>query len=577
MSNVVGIDLGTTYSVIAYINAHGMPEIIPNDYYKPITPSVVYLGGDQPVVGFEAKELQAAGASEVASFFKREMGNTAFVLSFGGRDYSPTDLSALVLAYLKRQAEAFFGEPVTDAVITVPAYFAHAQRTATLEAGRQAGLRVLKLISEPTAAALAYGMRPSQQTQRVLIYDLGGGTFDISLVEITPSELRVIATDGDHTLGGKDWDERLLAYLESQFEHEYGLSLLDGEVEDLRVQAEHLKFALSARPNASTRVQAQGHVGSYNVTREQFESLTDDLMERTRQLTEQVLAKSHLSWTDLDGVLPVGGSTRMPMVRAYIERMSGKPPMGGINVDEAVAQGAAIQAAMEASASVPLLRGAKATTDVIAHSLGLIAESADRQRYLNSILIPKNQPIPSEQMRPYRFLTRRDGASELEVFLTQSESEDPQECSYLGCYAFTNFPASLAGQEVVLEVSYQYDQNGTVQVAAVEASTRQPLTLTVKPLPSDIPTRFLGRPSSIFEGQRDNEGFLGKRPISHVPLSFDEHGNPTSHAFDLGGGDEGPDQWREDPFICRLSRRRIAPTYCPFAASHRGAQLTYGC
>jgi molecular chaperone DnaK len=472
MGKFIGIDLGTTYSVVAYINANGRPEVIPNEYGKAITPSVVYLGGSVPVVGDEAKDRQAAGAKEVASFFKRNMGNTEFVLSFGDRDYTPVDLSALVLAYLKKQAENFFGEAVTDAVITVPAYFAHTQRTATIEAGRRAGFNVLKIISEPTAAALAYGLRPSQKKQSVLVYDLGGGTFDISLVEITPTELRVRATDGDHNLGGKDWDERLMTYLASQFEQEFGVELLGDDVNELRVQAEQLKLALTAKQNATVRVQAQGNVGTYTVTREQFESLTGDLMERTQLLTEHVLEESHLSWSNLDGVLPVGGSTRMPMVLNYIEQMSGRPAMGGINKDEAVALGATIQAAMEieAAATAPdfLLSGRKSITDVIAHSLGLIAESADRERYINSILIAKNKEIPSLRTRPYRLLTRRSGHTELEVFLTQGESDDPQACAYLGRYVFTDFPSVAAGKEATLDITYEYDKNGVVHVSAVE-------------------------------------------------------------------------------------------------------------
>ncbi len=535
MSKVVGIDLGTTYSVVAYINDRGLPEIILNDYHKATTPSVVYLGELEPLVGEAAKEKQAEGEPDVASFFKRNMGDPYFVFSCHNHDYTPTELSALVLGHLKKQAEAFFGEPVTTAVITVPAYFANAQRLATLEAGKMAGLQVIKIISEPTAAALAYGLHSRPQTQRILVYDLGGGTFDVSLVEISSSELRVVATDGDHTLGGKDWDERLISYLSEQFEREFSIELPDNYVNELRILAEQLKFTLSARQSSVVRVQAQGQVGTYTVTREQFEQMTDDLMERTRRLTEQVLEASHLRWADLDGVLPVGGSTRMPIVKTYIERISGKPPMGGIHVDEAVALGAAIQAALEVQSSTLTLRVPKKAIDVIAHSLGLVAESSDRAKYLNSILIPKNQEIPSRKMRPYRFLTQQKEDSELEVFLTQGESENPQDCSYLGCYAFTGFPAASRGKEVVLEITYAYNENGTVEVEANEATTGLPLQLTVKSLPSDVPARFLRPPVHLHvrSGKRQS-----KRLVSHVPLSFDAHGNPEGHAFDLGGGDE---------------------------------------
>jgi molecular chaperone DnaK len=521
VSKFVGIDLGTTYSVVAYVNEQGKPEVIANERGKVTTPSVIYFGAGGPIVGDEAKEQQAAGETEVASFFKRSMGDDQFLLSFDGRDYTPIDLSALVLAYMKQQAERFLGDTVSDAVVTVPAYFTHTQRTATIEAGEKAGLHILKIISEPTAAALAYGIRPSQEAQRVLVYDLGGGTFDVSLVSITATELNVIATDGDHNLGGKDWDDRLLSYLADQFEQEFGVELFGDDVNELRVQAEKLKYALSAHQSAEARLQASGKKGAYTVTKNTFEELTRDLMERTQLLTEHVLAEAGLSWGDLSGVLPVGGSTRMPMVRDYIKRMSGKPPMTGINPDEAVALGAAIQATMEMEQSSTdgsatyLLSGRKKTTDVIAHSLGMVAESPDRLRYINSVLIRKNLSIPSVQTRPYQMMVRRSGDTQLEVFLTQGESDDTQQCAYLGRYVFSNFPP-LAGNVAVLDITYAYDKNGVVNISAVERSTGQPLTLSVETLPADVPARFTGRPVDLQKATRE--------PLT-VYLAFDLSGS----------------------------------------------------
>lgn len=503
MGKFVGIDLGTTYSVVAYVNAQGKPEVIPNEHGKTTTPSVIYFGTDgSPLVGEQAKEYQAVGEVAVASFFKRSMGDAQFLLSFNERDYTPIDLSALVLQHLKGQAERFFGESVTDAVITVPAYFTHAQRTATIDAGQKAGLNVLKIISEPTAAALAYGLHPNRQEQRALVYDLGGGTFDVSLISITSDTLNVIATDGDHNLGGKDWDDRLITYLADQFEKEFGLELLGDDINELRVQAEKLKHTLSAGQNSSIRVQAFGHSSTYTITRDTFEEITRDLMERTQLLTEQVLSEANLSWADLDGVLPVGGSTRMPMVHNYIRRMSGKAPMGGINPDEAVALGAAIQATMEmeqargSDSPLYLLAGRKKTTDVIAHSLGMIAESADRSRYLNSIIIRKNLPIPSVETRPYKMPMRRLGETQLEVFLTQGESEDTQQCAYLGRYVFSDFP-SIEDKIAILDITYEYDKNGLVHISAKERSSGKPLTLSIEALPSDVPARFSGRPIDL--------------------------------------------------------------------------------
>ena len=519
MVNYVGIDLGTTYSVVAYINEQGKPEVIPNEFGRTITPSVVYFGDGIPAVGDDAKEQQEHGSEEVASFFKRSMGDEYFLLSFHGQDYNPLRLSSLVLAYMKKQAENFLGNPVTDAVITVPAYFTHTQRTATIEAGREAGLNVLKIISEPTAAALAYGMRPSQGEQKVLVYDLGGGTFDVSLVSISPTELNVIATDGDHNLGGKNWDDRLLEYLKTQFENEFGVKLLDDDINELLVQAEKLKFALTARLSADIRVQAGGKKGTYTVSRELFEQLTSDLMESTQLLTEKVQEEAGVTWQQLTGVLPVGGSTRMPMVSAYIQRMSGKPPMSGIHPDQAVALGAAIQAAMEMEAKAApgspkyMLSGRKSTVDVIAHSLGMIAENEDRSRYLNSILLRKNLTIPNSQTRPYQMTMRRDGDTELEVYLTQGESDDPQQCAYLGRYVFKDFPR-ITEKVAVLDITYEYDKNGTVHISALERKSKKPLTLSVEPLPHDVPERFAGRPVS-----------QGVREHMTVYLAFDLSGS----------------------------------------------------
>ncbi|GER86256.1 molecular chaperone DnaK [Dictyobacter vulcani] len=498
MSTVVGIDLGTTYSVVAYVNAQGKPEIIPNEDGKATTPSVVQFTAHGPIVGASAKEAQANGDKDAVAFFKRSMGDSEFLLSLYGEDYTPTKLSTLVLRQLKEQAEAYLSTPVTDAVITVPAYFTHLQRTATIEAGQKAGLNVLKIISEPTAAALAYGLRPNAQAQRVLVYDLGGGTFDVSLVEITDAELNVLATDGDHKLGGKDWDDSLITYLATQFEQEYGIELNDEELNDLSVQAERLKHTLSIRQSATIRIQGSGQVGNYTVTRTLFEDITHDLMEKTKLLTERVLSATHLTWSDINGVLPVGGSTRMPVVRTFIEQMSGKAPMSGINPDEAVALGAAIQAVMELEQrDKPSLHfrlaGRKKTTDVIAHSLGLIAENTNKTQYINSFIIPKNLAIPTTQTRPYQMKVRRGGDTRLEVFLTQGESENPQDCTYLGLYVFINFP-KIASRITQLDITYSYDKNGVVNVSAIEKSTGQPLTLKIEDLPADIPGRFLEPP-----------------------------------------------------------------------------------
>ncbi|BCL77979.1 molecular chaperone DnaK [Ktedonobacteria bacterium brp13] len=523
MGAFIGIDLGTTYSVVAYVNpATGQPVIIRNAANKAITPSVIAFDSQPPLVGDEAKERQLAGETEVASFFKRNMGDPHYLYTFADKDYTPTQLSTLIIQHLKQLAEQHLRQKVTHAVITVPAYFTHIQRSATIEAGEQAGLHILKIISEPTAAALAYGLRPgaAQREQRILVYDLGGGTFDISLISISEQELTVMATEGDHQLGGKDWDDRLIAYIAEQFEQEFASELIGDDINELRVQTERLKHTLSSKEKAEIRVHAAGHTGTYTVTRACFEELTRDLVERTRTLSEMALHEKQLSWSNLDGVLLVGGSTRMPMIGELIQHVSGKPPMRGINPDEAVALGAAIQATMEKEREDDtefLLVGRKQTTDVIAHSLGMIAVSEDHSRYRNSIIIRKNLPIPSERARPYMLRLRYNNDTHLEVYLTQGENEDPQQCVYLGSYIFEQFP-KIATREAILDITYRYDKNGMVEISAVERTTRQSLKVTVLPVPPDVPLRFLQHPD---EQQTQRE---------HITIYL---------AFDLSGSMQG--------------------------------------
>jgi molecular chaperone DnaK (HSP70) len=522
MTLAIGIDLGTTYSVVAWVPPEGAPEVIPDEDGQTLTPSVVSFAGTAPVVGYKAKEDQARGEPDVAAFFKSSMGDPAFTRTLGGRDWSATGLSGLVLAYLKEQAERALGAHVSKAVITVPEYFTHPQRTATIAAGQEAGLDVLRIISEPTAAALAYGLRPGAGG-RFIVYDLGGGTFDVSLVALTSEALEVIAATGDHELGGRDWDDRIALELQSRFRAETGADLLaSDDAGELLVAIEALKRSLSARRSADIRVSDGTRSARYTVSRDEFEVMSTDLLERTAQLTEQALADASLTWADIDGVLPVGGSTRMPMVRDWVQRMSGRPPMGGIHPDQAVALGAAVQAALlatppalpggAAGGARPLLPGAKRIRDVVAHSLGMIAESQDRSRYVNSVLLARNSPIPCDAPRPFQFDITSPQA-ELEVYLTQGETDDPAQSTYLGRYLVTGFPAEVTGPAVV-DITYSYDENAVVSVTATERSTSTRLDVTVDVLPDDVPQRFLQRP-----------GALTHRGPTTVYLAFDLSGS----------------------------------------------------
>jgi molecular chaperone DnaK (HSP70) len=510
MSTFVGIDLGTTNSVVAHRNRYGRPEVIANRDGENITPSVVYFGTDPPAVGQEAKEWARLGDAQIASFFKPHMGSPLYQLQFNGKTYSATELSTLVLKRLKADAELALGQSIDRAVITVPAYFGDAQRKATIEAGNAAAFQVMRIINEPTAATLAYGLnRAETASETVLIYDLGGGTFDVTVARIAPDDITVLSTAGDHDLGGKNWDDRIATYLAEQFAAQTGFDPLDDPValNEVLLRSEQAKWALSERTSTRITLQLGSQRQSVELSRAEFEAMTFPLMDRTRRLTEEALGEARLNWHGLDGVLLVGGSTRMPMVRTYVSEMAGKPPRTGVNVDEVVALGAAIQAAMEMGLPIgdalPKFtlptgpaRGAAAqtpahrVTDVMSHSLGTVAVSPDASSFVNDVLIRRNIPIPARNTKTYLHATHGGANTRLEVYLTQGESTSPLDCSILGKYVFTGIHATDA--EVMVDVGISYDVNGVVQVKAVQRDTGHSLPLAVEPVPDDL--SWLGRP-----------------------------------------------------------------------------------
>lgn len=491
----IGIDLGTTYSAVATVSESGRPEIVKTPDGDSTTPSVVYFPeSGEPLVGREAKEMQSLGESDAAAFFKREMGNASFFFECRGHRHSATDLSAVVLKRLKADAEETLGKTINAAVITVPAYFNNEQRNATIEAGRLAGLEVLQIVNEPTAAAIAYGMTSSQAMNRTtLVYDLGGGTFDVSIVKVTPEEIKVLATDGNHRLGGKDWDDRVADFIAHKFQDEFGVSPFeDAETfNDVLVRCEKAKRELSSRESTRVTVTYAGSQGKYELTRGEFARLTQDLLESTRGLSESVLAAAGLSWGTLDGVLLVGGSTRMPMVADFVRQMTGREPLRGINVDEAVALGAAMKAASLLKEDDSFeLEGVSdefqlpTIADVTSHSLGMVAENEDRSKYVNSFIIPKNARIPAVQTKAHALRVPRSGG-ELEVYMLQGESKVPQECTVLGKYVFSDVRPGSGGMATI-DVSYSYNANGTVDVSAVQRETGQGLPLRVETVPEDM-------------------------------------------------------------------------------------------
>jgi molecular chaperone DnaK (HSP70) len=483
-AKAVGIDLGTTYSAVAVTDETGRPVIVPNSFGKSTTPSVVYFGEDPqpPVVGEEAKSMLAFHEG-IASFFKREMGSSSFLFEANGRGYSPTDLSAIVLSALKRDSEASLGTTVQKAVITVPAYFNDRQRNATIKAGEQAELEVLRIINEPTAAALAFGLNKVTSEQTILVYDLGGGTFDVTIAQIGAGNIDVIATSGDHILGGKDWDDRIINWVSGKFQNEFGYDPLEDDIfsGQMRNSCEEAKKSLSTRQKTAIRAACKGDAAIYELNRETFEELTVDLLDRTQTLCEGVLREVNMDWRRLDGVLLVGGSTRMSQISKFIESITGRKPLTGVNVDEAVALGAAIKAAEFDDRPQFRIGPSKLVTihDVMSHSLGTVAVNEDRSAYVNSIMIPKNTPIPSGNTKSFIL-----HAEEQEVYVLQGESAKPWECNILGKYVFSG-PSLRRGSQSIVNVTYAYDENGVVQVSAT-VKDGGPLVLRVEPVPEDM-------------------------------------------------------------------------------------------
>ncbi len=500
MEHFIGIDLGTTYSAVSTIDEYGKPVILKNADGEHLTPSVVYFDNNgNAIAGSEAKEMMLSGEDNVIMFFKREMGNPEFRFNVYGKDYSATDLSAILLRKLKKDAELSLGGPVTKAVITVPAYFNDLQRNETIKAAQQAGLEVLRIINEPTAAAINYGVT-RDMNQKLLVYDLGGGTFDVTVLEVRDGVINVLSTGGDHNLGGKDWDDCIINYITNQFVREFGEDPNDDPLtyNDLAFNAEKLKKQLSSAQSATMVVRYAGHRQKYEITREKFEELTANLLQITQEKTEDVLKESGLGWRDISGALLVGGSTKMPMVEKWVEQMSGRPPLRGINVDEAVCLGAGIQASLEVSRrnqrlGLPgntrtfTLTGGKELKirDVMSHSLGAIAVSQDGERYVNSIIIKKNLTIPVSESRSFKHKTRRNSDNEMEVYLTQGEGTEVTQCTVVGHYMIRGVE-HMNGGESIVSLQYSYDENGVINVAAHQQETGKSLRVEKLPLPEDM-------------------------------------------------------------------------------------------
>lgn len=472
MGKVIGIDLGTTNSCVAVMEG-GEPTVLPNPEGSRVTPSVVaFTKTGERLVGQVAKRQAVTNPDRTIMSIKREMGSK-FRKNIDGKDYTPQEISGMLLAKLKQDAEAYLGETVTQAVITVPAYFNDSQRQATKDAGKIAGLEVLRIINEPTAASLAYGL-DKEHSHKILVYDLGGGTFDVSILEIGDGVFEVLATNGNNRLGGDDFDEKIVDHVALEYKKETGIDIRSDKMalQRLREASEKAKIELSGVLTANINLpfitaDASGpkHL-DYTLTKAKFDEITADLVKMTEGPTLTALKDANLSPSEIDKVILVGGSTRIPAVQALVKSLIGQDPFKGINPDECVAVGAAIQAGVLAGEVKDVL-----LLDVTPLSLGI--ETLGR---VFTRLIEKNTTIPTKKSQT--FSTAADGQTSVEIHVLQGEREMAEGNKTLGRFTLDGIPPAPRGVPQI-EVTFDIDANGIVHVSAKDTGTGKEQKITI--------------------------------------------------------------------------------------------------
>ncbi|MDO4586774.1 MAG: Hsp70 family protein [Planctomycetia bacterium] len=485
--NTVGIDLGTTFSTLAQVNDLGEPTPIPNDDDDVETASLILLAESKRViVGPNRARAAMEDPENVIERIKRQMGVVNYKRTFDGQDITPEFISSLILRKLKQDAEKRIG-PVSNAVITVPYYFNDTRRKATQDAGKIAGLNVISIINEPTAAALTYAwhrgelghiLGKTEKPRRILIFDLGGGTFDSTVVEYSGNHFKVLATDGDVKLGGIDWNERLVDHVADFFFEKHGIDPRNSAktLQILRNDCDIAKITLSSQNNTTIHCRYEGKSVSVPVTRELFDKLTHDLLQRTADTTEFVIEQADLSFSDLNAIVLIGGSTLMPQVSEMIEKVCGQKPYVSPELDPhtAVARGAAIHAAIlearfnpneKLSEKVKKMLENVHEEDVNSHGLGIVATDPQNNETINHIMIPRNTTLPFSLSKTFQ--TNKENQQRISVQVLEGDAPDPTACSFLGKCRITNLPPNLP-KGTPVEVTYSFDKSGRISVSARE-------------------------------------------------------------------------------------------------------------